>query len=70
MNVEGQQVRALKRGETYKYYGSNNVKKVKYLHAVVNAWSGRRWYLFKVLTPGFRDLLLSRGEVLSLIREV
>ncbi len=71
MEVEGTPVKLLKRGETYKYYGaSKKVQKAKYLKPIENAYSGKKWYLFKLLVPRCSEVLLSRKEVLSLIRQL
>ncbi len=71
MEATGSPVKTLKRGETYNYFGNNTrVHKVKYLKPIENAFSGRKWYLFKIMVPGNSEVLLSRGEVLSLIRQL
>ncbi len=71
MEVTGTPVAVLKRGETYNYFGGDKgVKKVKYLNPVENAWSGRKWYLFKIVGNVYKaEVLLSHGEVMRLIRQ-
>jgi len=50
-------IEKMKVGESYTYYGTRNASRVSFVGTQTNAWSGRRYYLFKECHGGHEHLL-------------